>query len=116
MIYEKNVIMKRPLKVDIRFASVYPNLYKTAMSSLGYQIIYGMINERKDSWCERVVYPDTRSIESNSHLKDFDIISFSLQYEQDYFNMLEMLKKAEIPIRRKDRKVKNDFDKNLTIH
>lgn len=111
MIYEKNVIMKRPLKVDIRFASVYPNLYKTAMSSLGYQIIYGMINERKDSWCERVVYPDTRSIESNSPLKDFDIISFSLQYEQDYFNMLEMLKKAEIPIRRKDREVKNDFDK-----
>lgn len=103
MIYEENTIIKKPMKVDIRFASVYPNLYKTAMSSLGYQIIYGMVNEREDTWCERVVYPETRSIESNSPLKDFDIISFSLQYEQDYFNMLEMLRKAEIPIRREDR-------------
>jgi len=112
MIYEKNIVIKKPLKVDIRFASVYPNVYKTAMSSLGYQILYGMINERKDSWCERVVYPDTRSIESNTPLKDFDIISFSLQYEQDYFNMLEILKKAEIPIKREDRNIKNGKLKN----
>jgi len=103
MIYEKNTIIKKPMKVDIRFASVYPNVYKAAMSSLGYQIIYGMINEREDSWCERVFYPNTRSIESNSPLKDFDIISFSLQYEQDYFNMLSILKKAEIPIKREER-------------
>ncbi|MBZ9571631.1 radical SAM protein [Methanobrevibacter sp. TMH8] len=107
MIYEENVIIKKPLQVDIRAASVYPNLYKTAMSSLGYQIIYEMINERKDSWCERVVYPNIRSIESNSPLKDFDIISFSLQYEQDYFNMLEILKKAEIPIKREERNNNN---------
>jgi len=103
MIYEENTVIKKPMKVDIRFASVYPNVYKTAMSSLGYQIIYEMINKREDSWCERVVYPNTRSIESNSPLKDFDIISFSLQYEQDYFNMLEILKKADIPIKREER-------------
>ena len=100
MIYEKNTIVKKLNKIDIRFASVYPNVYKTAMSSLGYQIIYGMVNDREDSWCERIVYPDTRSIESNSPLNDFDIISFSLQYEEDYFNMLEILKKADIPIKR----------------
>lgn len=103
MIYEENVVQKNPLKVDIRFASVYPSVYRTAMSSLGYQIIYGMINDREDSWCERVIYPNTRSIESNSPLKDFDIISFSLQYEQDYFNCLEILKKGGIPLKRKDR-------------
>ncbi|MCL2115695.1 MAG: radical SAM protein [Methanobrevibacter sp.] len=103
MIYEENVIGKNPFKVDIRFASVYPNVYRTAMSSLGYQIIYSMVNDREDSWCERIIYPNTRSIESNSPLKDFDIISFSLQYEQDYFNCLEILKKGEIPLKRKDR-------------
>lgn len=103
MIYEENVIQKNPLKIDIRFASVYPNIYRTAMSSLGYQIIYGMVNDREDSWCERVIYPNTRSIESNSPLKDFDIISFSLQYEQDYFNCLEMLKKGGIPLKKKYR-------------
>lgn len=103
MIFEKNIVKKNPLQVDIRFASVYPNIYRTAMSSLGYQIIYKMINDREDTWCERVVYPNVRSIESNSPLRDFNIISFSLQYEQDYFNVLKILKNAEIPIKREDR-------------
>ncbi len=103
MFYELNKCEKNPLRVDIRFASVYPNVYKTAMSSLGYQIIYGLVNEREDSYCERVVYPSVRSLETNSPLRDFDIISFTIQYEQDYFNVLEILRKAEIPLRRKDR-------------
>ena len=103
MFYELNKCEKNPLRVDIRFASVYPNVYKTAMSSLGYQIIYGLVNEREDSYCERVVYPSVRSLETNSPLRDFDIISFTIQYEQDYFNVLELLNKAEIPLRRNDR-------------
>ncbi len=103
MFYELNKCEKNPLRVDIRFASVYPNVYKTAMSSLGYQIIYGLANERDDTYCERVVYPSVRSLETNSPLRDFDIISFTIQYEQDYFNVLEILSKAEIPLRRKDR-------------
>lgn len=103
MFYEKNIIQKNPMKADIRFASVYPNIYRTAMSSLGYQIIYNLINDREDSYCERVIYPNTRSLETNSPLKDFDIISFTLQYEQDYFNVLKILKDSEIAINREDR-------------
>jgi radical SAM superfamily enzyme YgiQ (UPF0313 family) len=103
MFYERNIVKKNPLKINIRFASVYPNIYRIAMSSLGYQIIYGMVNEREDSWCERIIYPNIRSMESNSPLKDFDIISFTLHYEQDYFNLVELLKSSEIPLRKKDR-------------
>ena len=44
MILEKNIINKNPLKVDIRFALTYPNIYRTAMSSLGYQLLYKFIN------------------------------------------------------------------------
>jgi radical SAM superfamily enzyme YgiQ (UPF0313 family) len=109
MVYEYNTITKNPLKVNIRFASCYPNIYRTAMSSLGYQIIYGMVNDREDSWCERVIYPNNRSIESNSPLKDFDIISFSLQYEQDYFNALKMLKSSGIPLQKESRNDKYPF-------
>ncbi len=103
MFREKNVIIKNPLKADIRFGLVYPNVYKTAMSSLGYQILYNYVNEREDSYCERIIYPSVRSLETNSPLADFDIISFSLQYEQDYFNALEILRNAGIPLRREDR-------------
>ncbi len=103
MFKEKNIIIKNPLKEDIRFGLVYPNVYKTAMSSLGYQILYNYVNEREDSYCERIIYPSVRSLETNSPLADFDIISFSLQYEQDYFNVLEILRDAGIPLRREDR-------------
>lgn len=103
MIYENNIVLKKPMQMDIRFGLTYPNVYKTAMSSLGYQIVYKLINEREDTFCERIVYPNTRSIETNSPLKDFDIIGFSLQYEQDYFNLLEILKKGDIPLKREDR-------------
>lgn len=107
MIYEKNIILKNPLKVSIRFGLCYPNVYRTAMSSLGYQLVYNLINEREDSWCERIIYPNFRSIESNSPMKDYNILSFSLQYEEDYFNVLKMLKCSGIPLKRKDRNEKD---------
>lgn len=103
MLLEHNVVIKDPHRVAIRFASCYPNLYRSAMSSLGYHIIYDFLNSREDLYCERVVYPYSKSLESNTRLKDFDIVGFSLQYEQDYFNVLEMLSKAGIPVRKKDR-------------
>ena len=103
MIFEDNIFKKDYKKIDIRFALSYPNIYKTAMSSLGYNILYNLINERRDTWCERVIFPNTTSIESNTPIKNFDIISFSLQFEEDYFNVLETLKKGNIPIKRKQR-------------
>lgn len=105
MFYEKNTVKKNPLRVDIRFGLVYPNVYKTAMSSLGYQILYDYVNKREDTYCERIIYPSYRSLETNSPLADFDIISFTLQYEQDYFNVLEILNSAGIPLRREDRSI-----------
>ena len=54
----------------------------------------------------RIIYPNTKSIESNTPMKHFDIISFSLQFEEDYFNVLEMIKQSEIPLKRKDRSEK----------
>jgi radical SAM superfamily enzyme YgiQ (UPF0313 family) len=103
MLQEHNVVLKNPLQVDIRFASCYPNLYRTAISSLGYHIIYDFLNSREDTWCERVVYPYSRSLESSTPLKSFDIVSFSLQYEQDYFNVVEMLKKGGLNPRKDGR-------------
>ncbi len=103
MIYEKNIFKKNHKNIDLKFGLAYPNIYKTAMSSLGYNILYNLINERQDSWCERIIYPNTNSIESNNPMKNFDIISFSLQFEEDYFNVLEMLKQSGIPLKRKDR-------------
>ncbi|KZX12375.1 radical SAM protein [Methanobrevibacter curvatus] len=115
MLNEENIIIKNPLEVDINLASVYPNLYRTAMSSLGYQIIYGMVNAREDSFCERVIYPNHRSIETNTPLSEFDIVSFTIQYEQDYFNVLKILKASNIPLKVEDRLNEKDNSYPLII-
>ena len=83
LIFEKNVIQKNLKNINLRIGLCYPNIYRTAMSSLGYEILYNLINDRENSYCERIIYPNTRSIETNSPLKDFDIISFTMQYEED---------------------------------
>ena len=104
MLYEKNTFQKQYEKINIHLGLAYPNVYRTAMSSLGYNILYSHINEREDTWCERIIYPNINSIESNTPCKHFDILSFSLQFEEDYFNVLEMLKNAEIPLKRENRR------------
>lgn len=109
MLREQNVVIKDPRKVDLRFASCYPNLYKAAMSSLGFHIIYDFLNSREDIYCERVIYPYSESLESNSNLSDFDIVGFSLQYEQDYFNVLKMLNKSNIELRKNNRTSNDPF-------
>ncbi|MDO5861051.1 radical SAM protein [Methanobrevibacter sp.] len=103
MIFEKNSFQKNHKTIDIRFGLTYPNVYRTAMSSLGYNILYNHLNDRQDTWCERIIYPDIKTIESNTPMRYLDIISFTLQFEEDYFNVLEMLKNAEIPLKREER-------------
>ena len=103
MLYEKNIFQKNYRNVDIRLGLCYPNIYRTAMSSMGYNILYNLINEREDTWCERIIYPNVKSIESNTPVKHFDIISFTLQFEEDYFNLLEMLRDSGIPLKRENR-------------
>ena len=66
MLYEKNTFQKNHRNIDIRVGLAYPNVYKTAMSSLGYNILYNKLNEREDSWCERVIFPNSKTIESNT--------------------------------------------------
>lgn len=103
MLSEQNIILKNVLKSDLRVGLCFPNLYRTAMSSLGYQILYEFINKREELYAERIIYPSVRSMETNSPLRDFDIVCFSLQYEEDYFNVLKMLLDSGIPINKKDR-------------
>lgn len=113
---ELNSVIKDPDKVDIRYAFCFPDIYEIGMSHLGMKILYGLINDREDSWCERVFAPDVDmeeqmrknnvplfALESGDYIKDFDIIGFTLMYELCYTNVLNMLELAGIPLYSKDR-------------
>ncbi len=75
----------------------YPNVYRTGMSNLGFQAVYALINRHPACLCERVFLPDPGdeaahrslaaplfSLESQRPLADFDIVAFSLSFENDY--------------------------------
>ena len=113
---EWNSIKKDDNDIDVTFAMAFPDTYAIGMSHMGMQIIYGLLNERKDTACERVFAPwydmeaalrehdiPLYSLETFRPLKEFDIIGFSLQYEMSFTNVLNMLDLAKIPLKREDR-------------
>ena len=101
---ETNTVLKPIDEVDIHFGLISPNDYNLAMQTLDYQLLYQYLNEREDCFCERIIHPDVESIETGTPLVEFDILNFTMHYTWfNYFNMVDMLKKANIPPLRKDR-------------
>ncbi|MBM3240280.1 radical SAM protein [Candidatus Poribacteria bacterium] len=109
-------------KEDIKFALIYPNLYYLGMSNLGFQSIYYELNRRSDTYCDRLFLNDSAqlneksfianfahnssvthhssllsSFETQRDLKEFDILGFSISFENDYFNIPKILNLAKIP-------------------
>lgn len=108
---ELNVIKKNWREVDLKVALCYPNVYRVGMTGMTIRLLYALLNSRGDVACERFFMPTRdealQSLESNRPLKDFDIIAFTLQYEQDYVNVMHMLLESEVPLRREDRTSKD---------
>lgn len=113
---EVNSIMKDRERVDIRFAMCFPDVYEIGMSHLGIQIIYDMLNQFEDTWCERVYSPwmdldeimrkehiPLFALESQEPVKNFDFLGITLQYEMCYTNILQVLDLSGIPIFSKER-------------
>ncbi|AVQ38897.1 TIGR03960 family radical SAM protein [Clostridium botulinum] len=113
---ELNSYNKDLKDIDIRYAFCFPDVYEVGMSHLGMKILYYILNERKDTFCERVFapWPDMEKImreeniplyglESKDPIKDFDFIGFTLQYEMSYTNILNMLDLAGITIKASER-------------
>ena len=108
---EINSIKKDPAETEIRFCMCFPDVYEIGMSHLGIQILYDMLNQWADTWCERVYspWPDLHRImrerqiplfalESQDPVKNFDFLGITLQYEMCYTNILQILDLSQIPL------------------
>ncbi len=85
-------------------ALVYPNAWRLGMANLGLHAVYRIVNDDPRALCERVFLPEepaekVRSLESGRPLSDFDVVAFSLSFEEDYGNVLELLARAGFPLR-----------------
>jgi radical SAM family uncharacterized protein len=100
----------KPWGGRIAICLIYPNHYAVGMSNLGFQTVYRYLNAEDDVVCERAFLPDPDdlreyretqtplfSLESQKPLSDFDILAFSLSFENDFINILTLLDLARIP-------------------
>ena len=114
---EFNEIKKDLNDVRVRVAFCFPDTYEIGMSNVGMRILYGVMNEMDGVWCERVFAPwgdmekamrennlPLWALESQSPVKDFDMVAFTIGYEMAYSNILNMMNLAGIPLHAKDRK------------
>jgi radical SAM superfamily enzyme YgiQ (UPF0313 family) len=101
---------------SFRVALCYPNLYYVGMSNLGFQGVYQLLNAYPEVLCERAFLPDDvdaeelersgrklPSFESGSELGGFDVLAFSVSFENDYLHVLRMLRLAGVPLRASER-------------
>jgi radical SAM superfamily enzyme YgiQ (UPF0313 family) len=100
----------------LRIALAFPNTYFVGMSNLGFQTIYTLFNAEPGIVCERVFLPPKSEIaalraagtpivtvESQTPVRDFDVLAFSVSFEWDYTNVLTMMTLAGVPHRAADR-------------
>lgn len=112
---EKGTVYKDP-GGKMTIALVYPNTYHVGMSNLGFQGIYGLLNSMRDVVCQRAFLPDEKdideyvrtdtelfSMESKRPLTRFDIVAFSVSFENDYPNITKILELSKLPARSSER-------------
>jgi len=95
---------------QFRLALAYANSYHIGMSSLGFQRVYELVQRAPDWSCERFFTDGSGrpvSVESDTPMTDFGAIAFSISFEEDYINLLRMLTRAGIPLRRGSRSARD---------
>jgi radical SAM superfamily enzyme YgiQ (UPF0313 family) len=95
----------------------FPNDYSLGMSNLGFLGVYTILNARQDVVCERAFLPSREvarafergrtplfALESGRPLAEFDVLAFSVSFENDYPGILSILKLANIPLLARERR------------
>jgi radical SAM superfamily enzyme YgiQ (UPF0313 family) len=72
----------------------FPNTYTVGITSLGYQVVWATLAMRSDVDVYRL-FTDVRE----SLPRSPELVGFSLSWELDYVNILNLLKSLEVPLR-----------------
>ncbi|HZM61317.1 MAG TPA: radical SAM protein [Vicinamibacterales bacterium] len=108
--------VSKPHGGRMRVALAFPNTYFVGMSNLGFQTVYTLFNAQDDIVCERVFLPPKSelaaqlasrapalTLESQTPVRDFDILAFSVSFEWDYTNVITLLRLAGLLPRASER-------------
>ena len=102
----------------IPVALTMPNTYYVGMSSLALHLLYRTFNAEDDVVCERIFWEKgaAQAGKPRSRWKaarpaaDFAVWAFTISWEMDYFNVVELLRQAGIPPLAADRQASTPWD------
>ncbi|MBY9002612.1 MAG: hypothetical protein KGD73_01450, partial [Candidatus Lokiarchaeota archaeon] len=98
---------------EISFGLIYPNQFSIMESSYTIRFLYNFINSFENVFCDKIHLPKgvkfpaledikpincVKGIETGFLPHQFDILGFSIHYENDFRNILWILEKAKIPL------------------
>lgn len=78
----------------IKTIFAFPNQYSVGITSLGYQVVWATLSSRPDLQVSRLFTDCHESLPQQAEL-----LGYSLSWELDYVNILNLLEFLEIPIR-----------------
>jgi radical SAM superfamily enzyme YgiQ (UPF0313 family) len=100
-VFDSEHILFTPASPDrdaIETIFAFPNTYTVGITSLGYQVVWATLAMRSDVDVYRL-FTDVRE----SLPRSPELVGFSLSWELDYVNILNLLELLEIPLRSSDR-------------
>ncbi len=113
---EPGSVVKTGPEIENRIALAFPDAYEVGSAHLGLSILYQCVNAHPRLAAERVFapWPDMEahlrarflplvSLETQTPLREFPLVGFSLQFELHFTNILQMLELGGIPLRRQER-------------
>jgi len=97
---------------EVRITAAFPNTYRLAMSNLGFQTLFSLLGRRAEVEATRAFLPEPETLaehrrtstpwltlEDQRAVADNEVIAFSLPFENDYLNLLTLLRLAALPLR-----------------
>lgn len=87
-----------PLNSALAVVFAFPNQYSVGITSLGYQVVWKTLAQRSDVAVSRLFTDYQEPLPSSP-----DLLGFSLSWELDYGNLLDLLDRLQIPLYARDR-------------
>ncbi len=94
----------------LRFVLAFANTYHLALSNLGFQAVFEVLSRRPGIECQRAFLPGPDelaehqrtgtpwlTLERQQPAAEAEVIAFSLPFENDYLNLVTLLKLAGLP-------------------
>lgn len=87
-----------PTAEALSLVLAFPNTYSVGITSLGYQVVWGILQTRSDLSVSRLFTDRHEPLPRHP-----DLLGFSLSWELDYANILSLLEELGLPLRSQHR-------------